>query len=146
MAELLFLLQVAATLFMTGLIWFVQVVHYPLFRYVGGAAFPAYERLHAQRTGWVVGLPMVVELLTACAGLWLRPAGMSRGAAWVSVGLVGVIWASTALLQVPLHEALGRAPTAALMGRLVGTNWVRTVAWTVRSGLVMGVVWRGLRA
>ena len=32
---LLLLLHAAATLFMTGLIWFVQVVHYPLFARVG---------------------------------------------------------------------------------------------------------------
>ncbi len=29
--DTLFLAQTAATLFMTGLIWFVQIVHYPLF-------------------------------------------------------------------------------------------------------------------
>ena len=144
---LLLLVQVAATLFMTGLIWFVQVVHYPLFLHVGMAEFLEYERLHARRTGWVVGAPMVVELVTACAALWpgLRPAGMSQAVAWSSVGLVGVIWGSTAILQVPLHGELERAPTPMMMGRLVGTNWIRTVAWTGRAGLLVGVLWRLLR-
>ncbi len=37
--ELLLLGHVGATLFMVGLIWFVQVVHYPLFGHVGGEGF-----------------------------------------------------------------------------------------------------------
>lgn len=147
MAAALMLVQLAATLFMTGLIWFVQVVHYPLFPRVGTAEFPLYERLHARRTGWVVGVPMIVELLTAGAALWpaLRPEWMSRGAAWVLAGLVGVVWASTAVWQIPLHDELERAPTVRAMRRLVGTNWARTVAWTLRSGMLLWVVWRMVR-
>jgi hypothetical protein len=48
------LLQAAATLFMTGVIWFVQVVHYPLMARVGAAGFPDYEAAHARLTGYVV--------------------------------------------------------------------------------------------
>lgn len=67
--EALLLVQSAATLFMTGLIWFVQVVHYPLFGSAGRDIFAGYERAHQRRTGWVVGPPMLVELATALAML-----------------------------------------------------------------------------
>ena len=40
------LVHVVATLVMTGLIWFVQIVHYPLMAKVGRADFAEYERLH----------------------------------------------------------------------------------------------------
>ena len=62
------LLHAAATVFMTGLIWFVQVVHYPLFSAVGRDRFSEYEGRHSRLTGRVVGAPMLLELATA--DLW----------------------------------------------------------------------------
>ncbi len=44
--RLFFLAHITATLYMTGLIWFVQIVHYPLFARVGNAEFSAYEQRH----------------------------------------------------------------------------------------------------
>lgn len=125
----------AATLFMTGVIWFVQVVHYPLFVRVGAAAFVAYEREHARRTGWIVGPAMVLELLLAVALV----ASRGGGPAWLGLALLGVIWASTALVQVPLHNRLMAGPDAGLQRRLVLTNWVRTAAWTARAWLALAV-------
>ena len=133
------LLNLASTLAMTGIIWFVQVVHYPLFANVGADGFARYEALHATRTGWVVAPLMVVELATALALLvpsW-RPAGVSGVSAWVAAGLVGVIWLSTAFMQVPLHDRLAGCFDAAVVERLVATNWIRTIAWTLRSGIVL---------
>lgn len=40
------LVNAVTTLFMAGVTWFVQVVHYPSFSRVGDAAFPEYERHH----------------------------------------------------------------------------------------------------
>ena len=42
--SLLPIVHVLATWFMTGVIWFVQVVHYPLMARVGAEGFAAYER------------------------------------------------------------------------------------------------------
>ena len=61
MAELILLLQAAATLPMVGLIWFVQIVHYPLFGEVGHDRFADYERNHQNRTTLVVAPLMLVE-------------------------------------------------------------------------------------
>ena len=72
-----FLTHITATLYMTGLIWFVQIVHYPLFSRVGNAEFPAYEQRHTVLTTWVVGPPMLVEGITALILIWLRPGGVT---------------------------------------------------------------------
>jgi hypothetical protein len=116
------------TLFMVGVIWFVQVVHYPLFSRVGEAAFAEYERHHTRRTGWVVVVPMLLELGTAVA-----TAGYVGGAlAWCGLGLLAVAWVSTAFWQVPAHRRLEGGFDAVTHRRLVRTNWVRTVAWSIR--------------
>ena len=39
---------------LTGLIWTIQVVHYPLFARVGEAEWRAYEREHQRRITLVV--------------------------------------------------------------------------------------------
>ena len=54
-----------ATVAMGGLIWFVQVVHYPMFAAVGDDEFVSYEAHHTQRTARVVGPIMAVEGLAA---------------------------------------------------------------------------------
>ena len=135
------LLHLAATLFMTGLIWFVQVVHYPLLGRVGPNDVPGYERAHTRLAAWVVGPPMLAELTTGVLLLWVRPAAVSSLQAWTGVVLLAVICCSTQFLQVPCHAQLSRAFDPAVQRRLVQTNWVRTVAWSLRGLLVLWMLW-----
>ena len=57
----LLVVQVVATLALTGLVWFVQVVHYPLLARVGPSSFAAYEQEHVRRTTWLAVPLMVTE-------------------------------------------------------------------------------------
>jgi hypothetical protein len=131
------LLNAIATLFMTGLIWFVQVVHYPLFNSVGIKEFIAYEARHSNLTTLVVIVPMVIELITAFVLLWQRPNGIVAWQLWLGLGLVGLIWFSTAFLQVPQHSVLAQGFNEQAYQLLLKGNWLRTAAWTLRSFLVV---------
>ena len=133
----LLLVHATATWFMTGLIWFVQVVHYPLFAGVGEERFARYEADHTERTGWVVGPPMVVELGAGLALLRWRPETIPAWAAWLGLALLGCIWLSTALQQIPEHRRLLSGFDRGAQRRLVRSNWVRTVAWTARGLLAL---------
>ena len=46
------LLQVLATVFMTGVIWYVQLVHYPLMAGWPHDDFPRWEAAIVSRRGW----------------------------------------------------------------------------------------------
>ena len=122
---------------MTGLIWFVQIVHYPLTGSVGADALATYQAQHMRRTSWVVGPPMLVEASTSAWLLLQRPHGVPAWIPWVGMGLLAVVWMSTALLQVPAHNRLLSGPAAEAVPRLVATNWIRTIGWTVRAGLAL---------
>lgn len=120
---------------MTGLIWFVQIVHYPLFDTVGASEFVNYETKHSKLTTYVVIVPMFVELITSCLLLLSRPQVIGKEV-WLGVLLVGIIWLSTAFLQVPQHNILTKGFNDAAYQSLVSTNWLRTIAWTLRTLLV----------
>jgi hypothetical protein len=142
---LILLTHLAATLYMTGLIWFVQVVHYPLFNKVGTAGFAAYEEAHTRLTGWVVGPPMLIELFAAGILAAHPPDGTPGWQVWLGLGLVGVIWLSTVALQIPQHNVLGGGFDPNAHRLLVSTNWARTIAWSLRSLLALWMVFRLLK-
>lgn len=134
------LAQAASTLALTGLVWFVQIVHYPLYPSVGAASFPAYQKRHIWLTNLVAGPLMLVELAAAVGLVAARPASISRVQAWLGLALVILVWLSTALLQLPRHFALTRGFDPAVHRALVATNWVRTLGWTARSALALSML------
>lgn len=137
MSDALLLGQAAATLFMTGAIWIVQVVHYPLMAEVGSERFPRYARRHSHRITGVVAPPMLVEAVATVLLAAQPPPGIPSLSTWVGLGLLAVIWVSTAILQVPQHDVLASGFDARAHRRLVATNWVRTAAWTLRGALAV---------
>ena len=142
----LLLVHAASTWFMTGLIWFVQIVHYPLFGQVGAAAFTQYERVHQRRTTLVVAPVMLIELASSIVVAYAVfsgasvPTPLSEQAAFAGLALVATIWVSTWALQVPMHEVLARGFERAPHRRLVLTNWIRTAAWTARAVLAASML------
>ncbi len=129
--EWLFHTHLFLTVFMTGVIWFVQIVHYPLMGQVGRDVFVDYERRHTVLTSMVVAPVMVGELATAILLAW--ESDLSQ---WFWVfNLIGVLllWVSTFLIQVPLHNRLSRRFDTADHRALVRTNWIRTLIWTARA-------------
>lgn len=124
-----------ATLAMVGLIWFVQIVHYPLFSKVGTEGYTDYQRAHMSRTSLVVGPLMLIE--AACVATILLAGWSSRPLAVTGALLLALCWLSTFFLQVPRHESLARAFDPAAAASLVSSNWIRTLAWTFRGVIAL---------
>lgn len=138
--HVLVVVQFAATLFMTGLIWYAQVVHYPLFGKVPAEAFPPYQQSNLGRTAALVIPPMLVELGAGAALLWWRPAAVPAWSALAGAALLGVIWLSTALLLAPAHGRIATAFDPRTHRLILATNWIRTLSWTVRAALAAGML------
>ena len=134
--RLLLLLNFAAATYLTGLIWTVQVVHYPSFGLVPKAAWEAFHAAHTRRMGYVVLAPMVLELALAVWLAWAGRTALPGGAGWWSLALVGLIWAVTFFISVPFHNRLAQGYDYIAIDGLIRTNWLRTLAWTVRAGLL----------
>lgn len=139
--RLLFLAHVASTLFMLGVIWLVQFVHYPLFAHVGNKEFPSYERRHTRLITLIVAPLMLIEGTTAVFLLLLRPPSVAAWTLWAGAALLGATWLSTAMVQMPCHEVLSRGFDPMVHNRLVWSNWFRTAAWSLRGALVLWMAW-----
>lgn len=138
------LANVVSTLFLVGLIWMVQVVHYPLFNDVGEQNYIEYQQRHQNNITYIVGPAMLIELITAILLIWFPIEGISRQWVYVGIGLVVLIWLSTAFIQVPCHEKLVKGFDPAAHQWLVNSNWIRTIAWTARGGIVTWMLVRVL--
>ncbi len=132
-------IQVLMSLYMFGLIWFVQVVHYPLFAKVGAAEWVAYEQAHTHQTSFVTAPFMIVELGTAAWIWWFDYQLLENWWNLPNLLIVLALWASTFFIQVPLHNQLLRAHSAKAIQRLVNSNWIRTGLWTGKA-----IVWMWL--
>jgi heme exporter protein D len=137
--------HLVSTVFLAGMIWTIQIVHYPLFALVGDDRFPAYEAAHSARITGVIVLPWAVQGVTTLALLLAPPQGLPRPLIWVAAVLAVLPVVVTVVASVPAHTALADGFDAGAHARLVTTNWVRTVAWTAHGGVAVGMLFVLLR-
>jgi len=133
---LLFVSYTFCSLFMLGLIWFVQILHYPLLKYVGEDAFSNYHHQHLRLAGYLIAPVMVIELL-ACLLILSKSSHYQSVDFRIQLFFLGLIWFSTFFIQVPLHKKLTKAWNLQLIDRLAKSNWVRTIFWTIKAILIL---------
>lgn len=135
MTETLPIAHLAATWFMVGLIWVIQVVHYPLWVHVADGQGTVFHQRHARRIGSLVMSVGVIEMMACVLMLALRPGALTLMGAL----LLLLIWTITFFVQMPLHRRFSQAWNAGLIAPLVRGNWPRTILWSVR-GIIAIVI------
>lgn len=138
-------LHFAVTLYLVGLIWIVQIIHYPLMKYVEPSRFVAFEKEHCQKIAPVVAPAMLLEgalSFLVCYQVFAEQIGIGAViASTIGLILLGSIWFSTFAVQVPIHNRLAEGLNIDLIAKLVRTNWIRTVAWTLRGFAAGYLIW-----
>ena len=145
MQNLVILAHTGATLYLVGVIWLVQLLVYPSMANVGADGYSAYHNLHTSRISPVVAPAMIVELMTAIYLCFVTLEAIDYRYFRCGLALVLIIWISTFFIQVPLHEKLAAGFDVEVQQRLVWTNWIRTIAWTLRGALVLWIIWLKLK-
>ncbi len=133
--------QVIGAVAMMGVIWTMQLVHYPLMALVPVDEFLSYEAAHTRRIAWVVGPLMALEGVTTLVLLADPPPGVPALLPWVGALSVAVALGTTAFVSAPLHGRLSSGYDRALIDTLVRTNWVRTAAWTTHAAVAVAMAW-----
>ncbi len=126
---MLLIFQLISCSFMTGLIWTIQILHYPAFKLIHPEEFKNFHAAHLRNITYIVLPAMLVELITA---ILLSLKFPELPIFWFNIILVILIWLATFFLSVPCHNALTASQNREVIKRLVLTNWVRTILWSVR--------------
>lgn len=142
MNSIILTLNLFSTIFLTGIIWIIQVVQYPYFGEVGTENFQKYHSLHSFWITPVVAPAMILELITSILLIVYPPDNIDSKLIWLGLILAITVWASTFFLQIPMHEKLSQGFDADAHSFLVNSNWVRTIAWSLHSILVVYFVWK----
>ena len=120
--DLLFFLNVISAFLLTGVIWTIQIVHYPSFHYIDKLSFTNFHHFHERRISIIVMPLMLIELTTSTA-LYIN--NMSSIVFALNLLIVVLIWCSTFFVQVPIHSILSEKKDKKLIEKLVNTNWIR---------------------
>jgi hypothetical protein len=140
--KIILLLNFASSLFMTGVIWLIQLVQYPLFAQIGRENFLQYHASHSFWITPVVAPAMIIEIVSSGFLLIYPPANIDSKLLWFGLILAVSVWLSTFFLQIPMHEKLANGFNTEAHAFLVNSNWVRTIAWSLRSLLVGYFIWK----
>lgn len=131
--------NVASTVFMAGMVWTIQTVHYPLMAQVGEGSFTTYMAAHRARITRLLALPWAVEGITSAWLVLAPPPGVPLWLALLGLALAGVGVLVTVAAAVPAHLVLDDGYDPATLRRLVAVNWVRTAAWTTHAVVALAI-------
>lgn len=123
------LTNLVVTSMLTCLIWIVQILHYPSFRYVEQKNFSNFENFHTKSISYIVMPLMLIELFLSGYLFLKEPKNVLYSISLISVIL---IWVSTFYFSIPCHTKLGLGYDAEVIEKLILTNWPRTILWSFK--------------
>lgn len=129
------LLLLFSTISMTGIIWHVQLVTYPLFKELHGNGLVEFHASYTGKMTFLVLPLMGCELLASLYFTYLK-------SDWVNIMLllsVVLLWMITLFISVPLHSKIGKGEEKAI-NTLIKSNWLRTTIWTLRSFSLLKII------
>ena len=130
------------TFMLTGVIWCLQAFVYPALSWIDIDRFQEFEKKYEKRMVWIKTPLMSLECLFAILLLRVAPSGAFNVISFILFGILLLIWLSTFCFQMPEHAALLKEFNEKRLKKLIFTNWIRTIGWTLRSLLLMWLLMR----
>ena len=124
------IIHLIATSVMVGVIWIIQLVHYPSFHFIERNQYTSFQRFHMSRISYVVIPAMLTELFTLI--LIIISMDQVDPIILASALLLIVIWLMTAVFFSGVHQKLTLGYDQTVVEKLVKLNWGRTLLWTLR--------------
>ena len=113
---------------LVGIILITQFISYPLFKNVG-LDFSVFHKKYVNLMGFVVAPIMILELVIVSI-LFINDFDNTIIRA-IAVSVV-LIWTSTFLIQVPIHNKLSILKDLEKINLLIKSNIIRTFLWTIK--------------
>lgn len=140
MTSNILLLNLIVTAMLTGLIWTIQLVHYPSFRFIREEDFIEFEKFHCKSISFIVAPLMSIELILANLLIIYDFNSIYFNHFLIAFFLVLIVWLSTLIFQMPYHKKLEEGFDHKVQKLLVKSNWIRTMAWSIRLLLLIWIM------
>ncbi len=128
-------IHLISTSMMVAIIWIVQILHYPTFKFVDRKKYEDFQDFHMKRISYLIIPIMLVEI---CSGVMVLILDSSLYSPFgISIMLLIFIWVLTVLLFSKVHSYLLKGYDEDSINKLISLNWIRTISWTVRLIILM---------
>ena len=117
-----------STSLMVGIIWVIQLLHYPAFHFIKEIDYVEFQHFHMQRISFIVVPVMIIELLSGFMLVYYFRSNLLI----LCLIILLVIWSITFVFFTKLHQSLLDGYDKIIVDKLVQINWSRTVLWSLR--------------
>ena len=126
-----------STSIMVGVIWVIQLVHYPSFKYVKDSDYIIFQKYHMSNISYIVFPSMFTELITS---LLIFFSGEKSFLFMLSMICLSLIWVITGVLFTKFHSTLQKGKDLKMIEKMIKANWIRTLLWTMRLIMILFVI------
>ena len=117
-----------STSLMVGIIWVIQLLHYPTFHFIEQSDYVEFQHFHMQRISFIVVPVMIIELLSGFMLVYYFRSNLLI----LCLIILLVIWSITFVFFTKLHQSLLGGYDKIIVDKLVQINWSRTVLWSLK--------------
>jgi len=108
-------------------IWLVQLIVYPVFRYVDESRFAIWHQGYCNKISFFVLPLMFAQLIEAASACFFEGGVLD----WSKMVAVLGVWIVTFFVSAPCHRRLSHSgQDQVVIESLLFTNWMRTFLWS----------------
>ena len=133
--ELLLKVNFISTSVMVGVIWVIQLLHYPSFHFINDQKYIEFQHFHMQRISFIVIPVMLIELASALSLAYFFRFSLTI----ILLALLLGIWAITFIFFTNMHQKLTNGYDPIIVDKLVKINWSRTALWSLRLAILLSI-------
>ena len=131
------MIHIISTSIMVGVIWVIQLVHYPSFKYVNESDYIIFQKYHMSNISNIVFPVMFTELITALIILFFGEKSLFFVLSLICLFL---IWVMTGVLFTKYHSILKEGKDLTIIEKMIKANWIRALLWTMRLIMILFVI------
>ena len=133
--ELILKVNFISTSLMVGVIWVIQLLHYPSFHFINDKKYIEFQNFHMRRISFIVIPTMLTELASALLLAYFFRSSLTI----ILLALLLGVWAITLIFFTNMHQKLTNGYNQTIVYRLVQINWSRTILWSLRLIILLSI-------
>ena len=133
--DLLFKINFISTSVMSGVIWVIQLLHYPSFHFINEKKYVDFQHFHMERISFIVIPVMIIEFASALLLAYFFGSSLTI----ILLALILGIWGITFIFFTNMHQKLTNGYDPTIVRRLVQINWSRTILWSFRLIILLSI-------